>query len=294
MASEIGLGCVTFGREIDKIQSFAMMDYARENGVSFFDTASVYHNGASERIVGEWLASRRPINGQIIVATKIAPPYVFDRIVELVDQSLKRLGVDRIDLLYFHSWDYSVLTEDALFTIDRIVKEGKIHTIGASNFSEDHLRDALAIQEYYSLTCFEYVQNNHNLAVSDLTEEFKGFCQKNKIDIMTYSPLGAGFLTGKYNSGMIKGSRFEIIPEHQNIYFNEKAFRKLEMLKEISRSTGYSMAHLALVWALHQPGIKSVLIGGRNITQLEQAFAAKRFYDQEILAELNRVSGWII
>lgn len=292
--SEIGLGCVTFGREIDQAQSFSMMDYAREYGINFFDTAAAYQDGASETIVGEWLASRRSAADQIIVATKIAPPYVFDRIIESVDQSLKRLRVDRIDLLYFHSWDDSVLTEDALFTIDKIVKQGKIHKIGASNFSEDQLRDAIEIQQYNGIACFQYAQNNHNMAVSNLTKEFKELCQNNKIDIVTYSPLGAGFLTGKYDSGMTSGSRFEIIPEHQNIYFNEQALKMLEMLRKISYSTGYSTAHLALAWALHQPGVKSVLIGGRNISQLEQAFAAKKFNDQKIFADLNRISRWII
>jgi len=292
--SEIGLGCVTFGREIDKTQSFTMMDYALDNGVNLFDTAPAYHNGASETIVGEWLASRQPTNGKIIVATKIGPPYVFGRINELVDQSLKRLRVDRIDLLYFHSWDDSIFTDDALFTVDKLVKQGKIHKIGASNFSEDQLRDALAIQQYNGLSSFEYVQNNHNLAVSDLSKEFMQLCQNNNIDIVTYSPLGAGFLTGKYDSGLVTGSRFDIIPGHQKIYFNEQAFRKLEMLRELSYSTGFSTTHLALVWALHQPGIKSVLIGGRNITHLEQAFAAKQFYDQEIFADLNRVTRLIL
>lgn len=291
--SEIGLGCVTFGREIDQERSFAMMDYALEHEISLFDTASAYQDGASETIVGNWLASRHPAGDQIIVATKIAPPYIYDRIIDSVDQSLKRLRVDRIDLLYFHSWDDSVLTEDALFTIDKIVKQGKIHKIGASNFSEDQLLDAIEIQQYNGIASFQYTQNNHNIAVSDLTNEFKELCQNNKIDIVTYSPLGAGFLTGKYGSGMTSGSRFEIIPKHQNIYFNEQALRKLEMLKEFSYSTGYSTTHLALVWALHQPGVKSVLIGGRNISQIEQAFAAKQFYDQKIFADLNTISGWV-
>jgi len=292
-ASEIGLGCVTFGREIDKIQSFAMMDYALEHGINFFDTASSYHNGASETIVGEWLEFRRPTGDQVIVATKIASPYTSEKIKESVDQSLKRLRADRIDLLYFHSWDDSVLTEDALFTLDEIVKQGKIHKLGASNFSEDQLQACIAIQKDNSLVGFQYVQNNHNLAVSDLTKDFKALCFNKQIDIVTYSPLGAGFLTGKYDSEMIAGSRFEIIPEHRNVYFNESAFRKLEMLKKLSELTGYSMTHLALVWALHQPFIKSVLIGGRNINQLEQAIQAKKFYDQEIFDRLNNISQWV-
>lgn len=288
--SQIGLGCVTFGREIDQEQSFKMMDYALQNDVSLFDTASAYQNGASETIIGKWLESRRSEIDQIIVATKVAPPYDFDRIIDSVDQSLKRLRVERINLLYFHAWDDSVFTEDALFTIDKLVKQGKIHQIGASNFSENQLRDSTAIQKNNDFTIFKYVQNNHNLAVSDLTQGFMELCRYSKIEIITYSPLGAGFLTGKYDLGIITGSRFEIIPEHQNIYFNEQALRKLEMLKELSNSTGYSTTHLALVWTFHQPGIKSVLIGCRNISQLDQAFEAKLFYDQKILADLNRIS----
>lgn len=292
--SEIGLGCVTFGREIDKMQSFSMMDYAMDHGASFFDTASSYQNGESETIIGDWLRSRRPEVDRVIVATKIAAPFAFERINEVVNQSLKRLKVDRIDLLYLHSWDDSVLAEDALFTLDGIVKQGKIHKIGASNFSEDHLRDSIAIQKHNGLAHFQYVQNNHNLAVSDLTNEIKDMCIESHIDMVTYSPLGAGFLTGKYASNIVAGSRFEIIPEHQNVYFNEQAFLKLEMLREISESTGYTMTHLALVWALHQPFIKSTLIGGRNTNQLEQAFKAKKFYDPEIFEILNNVSRWVL
>jgi|UniRef100_UPI004049DDFE 1-deoxyxylulose-5-phosphate synthase len=292
--SEIGLGCVTFGREINKIQSFKLMDYALDHEISLFDTASAYHNGASETIVGKWLASRRSATDQIFVATKISPPYVYDRMVESVDQSLKRLRVDRINLLYFHCWDDSVFTGDALFSIDKLVKQGKIHQIGASNFSENQLRDSIAIQKNHGFTTFQYAQNNHNLAVSDLTRKFKELCNNNKIDIVTYSPLGAGFLTGKYDSGMIAGSRFQIIPEHKKVYFNKEALRKLEMLRDLSNSTGYSTIHLALVWALNQAGVKSVLIGGRNISQMEQAFTAKEFNNKEVLADLNRISGWII
>lgn len=292
--SQIGLGCVTFGREINQEQSFEMMDYALENNISLFDTASAYQNGTSETIVGKWLESRRSEIDQIIVATKIAPPYKYDSMVESVDQSLKRLGLDRINLLYFHSWDDSVFTEDALYTIDKLIKQGKIHQIGASNFSENQLRDSIAIQKNNAFTTFQYVQNNHNLAVSDLTQDFMELCRNNKIEVITYSPLGAGFLTGKYDSGMITGSRFQIIPEHQKVYFNKEALRKLEMLRDLSYSTGYSTTHLALVWAYNQPGVKSVLIGGRNISQLEQAFTAKQFNEKEVLADLNRISGWII
>ncbi len=285
--SKIGLGCVTFGREIDRSDSFLMMDYALKSAITFFDTASAYQNGISEQIVGSWLASRRPNSDQVMVATKISPPYTSERVVKLVHKSLKHLKVDTIDLLYLHSWDESVKTGNILLILDEMVKQGKIRVLGASNFTGAQLGEAISLQKSFGGDHFKFAQNNHNLAASDLTQDFKEVCIQNRVEIVTYSPLGAGFLTGKYDYGIAPGTRFEIIPGHQDIYFNEQAFKRLERLKKIAHSTGYSVVHLALAWALHQPGIKSVLIGGRKPAHLKQALIASNFYDQEIFADLE-------
>jgi aryl-alcohol dehydrogenase-like predicted oxidoreductase len=265
--SRIGLGCVTFGREIDETASFALLDHAWERGVRHFDTAAAYGGGASETILGKWLTSRKPQG--ITVATKILPPY--DR-VEISD-SLRRLKVEQIDLLYLHQWHETALQAGAA------LEKLPVKRFGASNVTLDQLR-ALGPR-------FRVIQNNHNLAVSEVSDELRDYCAANDIAIVTYSPLGAGFLTGKHQNGVQAGSRFEIIPGHQQVYFHEAAYQRLARLEAVAKRTGHSQAHLALAWALHQPGIDTVLIGGRTPAHLDQAFAALEFDDPALMAELT-------
>lgn len=264
---QIGLGCVTFGREIDEAASFAILDHAFARGGTHFDTAAAYGGGASETILGKWLASRKPEG--ITIATKILPPY--DRI-DLTD-SLRRLGVEQIDLLYLHQWHETAL--QAAAALEKL----PVKRIGASNVTLDQLR-ALGPR-------FRVIQNNHNLAVRDVTDDLRDYCAANDIAIVTYSPLGAGFLTGKHQNGVQAGSRFEIVPGHQNVYFHDTAYQRLARLEAIAKRTGNSQAHLALAWALHQPGIDTVLVGGRTPSHLDQAFAALEFDDPALLDELT-------
>lgn len=284
--SRIGLGCVTFGREIDEAAAVQMLDGACERGINFFDTASAYSQGASESIIGRWLASRHPAADSLIVATKILPPYEPVRIAEMVSASLRRLGLAAIDLLYLHRWDATAELLDALATLDALVRDGKVRALGASNYNLPQLEAALVLQEQHGLARFSVVQNNHNLAVRDVSAELREFCAARQIAIVTYSPLGAGFLTGKHQHGVQPGSRFDLIPGHQDVYFHEQSYRRLARLEAIAARTGHSQAHLALVWALHQPGIASVLVGGRTPAHLDQALAAMAFDDPALLAEL--------
>lgn len=270
---QIGLGCVTFGREIDEAASFALLDHAYERGVRHFDTAAAYGGGASEAILGRWLASRRPDG--VIIATKVLPPY--DRID--IRPNLDRLGLEQIDLLYLHQWHETALHCGP--ALDDLVTSGLVRKLGVSNVSLDQLRSAGSR--------FSVVQNNHNLAVSDVSDELRAHCAANEIAIVTYSPLGAGFLTGKHQSGVQAGSRFEIIPGHQQVYFHESAYQRLAKLEAVAKRTGYSQTHLALAWALHQRGIDTVLVGGRSPAHLDQAFAASEFGDEEVLAEMLEV-----
>ena len=264
--SQIGLGCVTFGREIDEASSFAMLDHALDRGVWHFDTAAAYGGGASETILGNWLASRKPQG--ITIATKILPPY--DRID--ITESLERLGVEQIDLLYLHQWHETALQADAA------LEKLPVTRFGASNVTVDQLR-ALGPR-------FSVIQNNHNLAVSDATDALRDYCVAHELAIVTYSPLGAGFLTGKHRGGVQPGSRFEMIPGHQQVYFHDSAYQRLARLEAVARRSGYSQTHLALAWALHQPGIETVLIGGRTPAHLDQAFAALEFTDEVLLGDL--------
>ena len=124
--SRIGLGCVTFGREIDEAAAHVLLDHAYARGIIFFDTASAYSQGASESIIGRWIAARRPAAGSITVATKLLPPYDPERITEAVDASLQRLGLAVIDLFYLHSWDATAESPAALAALDAVVRAGKV------------------------------------------------------------------------------------------------------------------------------------------------------------------------
>lgn len=289
--SQIGLGCVTFGREIDEPAAHALLDYAFARGVTFFDTASAYAQGASESILGRWLASRRPAVGSVTVATKILPPYEAARIAEAVGQSLKRLGLATVDLLYLHRWDATAESPAALTALDALVRVGNVRALGASNYNQQQLETALTLQQQHGLKQFSAVQNNHNLAVSDVSAEFRAFCAAQGVAIVTYSPLGAGFLTGKHRRGVQPGSRFDLVPGHQDVYFNDESYRRLARLESVAARTGYSPAHLALAWALHQPGVASVLVGGRTPAHLGQALAAQAFDDAALFAELSGDAG---
>lgn len=285
--SPISLGCVTFGREIDQTAAFALMDHAQSRGVVFFDTAAAYANGASEQIVGAWLADRRPASGSCVVGTKVRPPFTAAAIAGSVEQSLRRLGVDTLDVLFLHLWDPTAETPAALAALDRLIRGGLVRVIGASNFTAPQLERTLRLQADLGLARFQAVQNNHNLAVREVDGPLHELCEAEGVAIITYSPLGAGFLTGKHRNGAAPGSRFALVPGHQDIYFHETASRRLAHLQAVAARTGHAPEKLALAWALHQPGVASVLIGGRKAGHLDQAFAALELDEPELLAELS-------
>lgn len=285
--SSIGLGCVTFGREIDEAAAHRLLDHAHDRGVCFFDTAAAYGRGESERILGSWLAAHRPSAGSLTIATKVLPPYTPASIEQSVEQSLRRLGVPSLDLLYLHRWDGTAESSDALAALNALVAARKVRALGVSNFSMWQLAKAVSLQAKLGLEPFRVVQNNHNLAVSDVSPEFRSFCGARDIAIVTYSPLGAGFLTSKHQRGVLPGSRFDLVPGHQDVYFHEQSCRRLARLEAVAARTGHSQAHLALAWALHAPGITSVLVGGRTPAHLDQALAAQAFDDPALFAELT-------
>lgn len=284
--SRIGLGCVTFGREIDRVAAFSMMDHAVSNGINHFDTAAVYGAGASEKITGEWLQSRKPGTGSLFIATKVLPPYNTESIVSSVEASRKRLGLDCIDLLYLHNWHDSALDSKTLETLESLVQRRVIGGIGASNFTAGQLEQVIRLQQQHGFMPVRFVQSNHNLAVSDCSPALQQLCMQQAIGIITYSPLGAGYLTGKYLSSIQAGTRFDRIKGHQEIYFTVAAAKRLDRLLSVAEKTGYDPALLALAWALQQ-SVCSVLVGGRNVEQLDKAFQALDFSDKAILATLT-------
>lgn len=282
----VSLGCATFGREIDEAASRELMDYALGRGVTLFDTAAAYSAGGSERIVGRWLADRRP--ERLVVATKLLPPYDPTKLAAQLADSLQRLGRESVDLLYLHHWHATVELPETLQVLDQLVRTGRVGALGASNFTAAQLEAALARQQSMGLARFTVLQNNHNFAVSDLTPEFLALCAVHRITVVTYSPLGAGFLTGKHRDGVAAGSRFAIVPGHQDIYFKEAPRRRLAELEAIAARHGRGLAELALAWVMRTPGVDTVLVGGRGRGHLDQALAAQDLCDPRVLADLGR------
>ena len=286
--SRICLGGATFGREIDQTAAFALMDHAYAQGITLFDTAAMYSAGASEKIVGSWRASRRPAPATLMVATKIYPPFTPAAIDQAVAASAARLGVQTIDVLYFHKWDETAETPDAMNSVHQLVQSGRVRAMGLSNFNQSQLENILTLQAGAGSTRFRVLQNNNNLAVRDVDAPLSEFCARHDISIITYSPLGAGFLTGKHREGVQPGSRFAISPGHQDVYFNPLAQQRLARLTEIAARTQYPMTHLALAWAIHHPGVASVLVGGRGPHHIDQALAALAFDHLDLFDELQR------
>jgi aryl-alcohol dehydrogenase-like predicted oxidoreductase len=289
--SPVCLGSSTFGREIDETAAFALMDHAVARNLTLIDTAATYSAGRSEQIVGAWLTSRRPDPRRLTVATKIYPPYTPEAIDIAVAASAQRLGVAVIDVLYLHKWDPGAETPAAWQALDRLVKSGRVRALGVSNFTTPQLRAALALQREHGLQPLRVLQNNNNLAVRDVDAPMVELCASHQVAIITYSPLGGGFLTGKHRGGVEPGSRFDVAPGHQGVYFHPLQERRLARLAAVSARTGLAMPHLALAWALHRPGVASTLVGGRGPQHLEQALAAWQLNDSELFAELETDPG---
>ncbi|RIK37356.1 MAG: aldo/keto reductase [Chloroflexi bacterium] len=275
--SSIGLGCVTFGREIDEATSFTVMDHALERGITLFDTAEAYAKGRSEEVVGQWLKARGR-RDQIVLATKVTPPLDEERILAAAEASLRRLQTDVIDLYQLHAFDPKTPLEATLAALNKLVEQGKVRYLGCSNFAAWQLCKALWEADANGWPRLESVQPNYNLAVRDIEAELLPCCADQEIGVITYSPLGAGFLTGKYTRSKTApaGTRFDLLPSHWSIYDNEVAFQRMEKLRTKAEQTGRPMVDLALSWVMGQPGVTSVLIGCRSTAHVDQAFVAEQ------------------
>lgn len=287
--SSIGLGSVTFGREIDLETSFSILDYAMDKEINLIDTAEVYSAGGSEEVLGHWL-SRNGNRQKVVLATKIAPPLGRERVLQFADDSLRRLQTDIIDLYQLHAYDDSTPFEETLDALNTLVEQGKVRYVGSSNFASWQLCKALWIADVNGWAPMVSVQPNYNVAIRDIEAEVLPFCADQNIGVISYSPLGAGFLTGKYTKTWTapKGTRFDVMPDHWEIYENDTSMRRMEGLREVAAETGISMVQLALAWAIGQPGITSVLIGCRTTSHVDQAFQAEEMgLTQEIRDRIN-------
>jgi aryl-alcohol dehydrogenase-like predicted oxidoreductase len=305
------LGAVTFGREIDQDASFALLDYAVEHGIELIDTAEGYGGGqaragrtrqqgfedtrevsgefhSSELIIGRWLKARN-CRRQIILQTKAAPPLDRARLLSAVEASVNRLETDYVDLYLLHAFDPDVPIAEILGTLGEIMQAGKARVVGCSNFTDTQLRDALQVADQAGLPRLSVIQSNYSLVVRDIEDGLLPLCRDEKVGVQAYSPLGAGFLTGKYPTPdtVVKRSRFHIVPAHGDIYFHPDKFAQLARLQEVAARTKIPATQLAISWVLANPLVDCVLIGARKAEHIANAItAATAAIPPEILNEL--------
>lgn len=282
--SELCFGTMTFGGrgywtivgQVDQKQADILTNTAIEAGVNFFDTADVYSHGWAEEILGKALGNRRK---DVILATKVrgrmgpGPNEVGlsrHHILEECNSSLKRLGTDYIDLYQVHSFDFTTPLEETLRALDDLVRQGKVRYIGCSNFPGWQLMRALSISDKHNWERFVTLQAFYSLMARDLELEHVPLCLDQGLGILPWSPLGGGFLTGKYRRSKSRpqGAR-RSDPQSQFLQFDEeKGYDIIEELDRIAKNHNATVAQSALNYLLRKPGVTSVIIGAKTVEQL--------------------------
>jgi aryl-alcohol dehydrogenase-like predicted oxidoreductase len=282
--SALCLGAMTFGREATEADSHLMMDHFKAAGGNFIDTADVYTRGVSEEIVGRWLAKQQ--RDQVVLATKVRFPMgdgpndlglSRKHILDGLEASLKRLGTDYIDLYQVHCWDPATSLEQVMYTLDTVVRSGKVRFIGASNFTGWQLQKAADLAARYGWAAFTCLQPQYNLITRGIEHEVLPVCLNEHIGIIPWGPLKGGWLSGKYQRGMTApvantrvddASKFGWSEQWANVA-EERTWRILDALHEVAAATEKSAAQVALRWLLQRLGVTAPIIGARTLKHLE-------------------------
>lgn len=283
----------------DSKEARRLIDICLEAGVTLFDTADVYSNGASERVLGEAIKGRRD---EIMISTKAALPLgegpneagsSRERLIRSVEQALDRLGTDHIDLFQLHAFDAGTPIEEVLATLDMLVKAGKLRYVGVSNFSGWQLMKSLAIAERYDYPRYAAHQVYYSLVGRDYEWELMPLGQDQGVGALVWSPLGWGRLTGKLRRGqpLPDGSRLHETASYGPPVDEERLYSVLDLLETLAEETGKSVPQVAINWLLQRPTVSSVIIGARNEEQLHQNLGATGWsLTAEQVARLDAVS----
>ena len=297
----VGIGCNNFGRRLERAGTDAVVHAAMDAGINFFDTADIYGDGTSEEYLGKALGPRRD---EAIIATKFgaemggdpsrggAGPRWIERAVE---DSLRRLGTDRIDLYQLHRPDENTPIEDTLEALDRLISAGKVRQIGCSNYSEAQIEDALSASRERGLARFVSVQNEYSLLHRKPEENgVTEACLRNGLVLLPYFPLASGMLTGKYTRGeeAPAGSRLAgMSASRAGRFANARNFDRVEKLEAFAKERGHTILELAISWLVAQPVVASVIAGATSPEQVRaNAEAARWELLPEDLAEVDRIT----
>jgi 1-deoxyxylulose-5-phosphate synthase len=281
--SRICFGTMTFGGQTDEAAAARMIDICAGAGINFLDTANVYTAGRSEVILGRILKGQRD---RFVVATKVrnkvgdAPDMVgLSRaaILRGIDDSLRRLGMDYVDIYYLHLPDYGVPIEESLDAMNEVVKQGKARYIASSNYSGWQVTQMLWIAEKKGYQPAWITQPMYNLIARGIEQEYLPMCQEFGVSTVIYNPLAGGLLTGKQKrEAPLPGTRFDKNQMYLDRYWHDADFAAVEKLRGIAERAGRSLLSLALNWLYCHTPIDCIILGASRVEQLEQDLAALR------------------
>lgn len=286
MVSEICLGTMTFGNQIDEAESIKLIKWAVDTGINFIDIADQYVDGLTEEIVGKAV---KGVRNSVVLTTKVGAwqsgPSVNEigcsrkHIMQAVEDSLRRLGTDYIDIYYPHRWDTATPIDETLRALDDLVHQGKVRYIGCSNYLVWQLCKALWISDLYNLARYDCTQPPYNLITRGIEDELLPLCKNEGVGVCVYNPLAGGLLTGKHDPSKppAKGTRFSnerMGKMYSDRYWLNSNFEAVVRFKELTEKHGRSMAQFALAWILNNEVITSIVCGTNSIKQLEENVGA--------------------
>jgi aryl-alcohol dehydrogenase-like predicted oxidoreductase len=294
--SVVGLGCNNFGMRIGRAETKAVVDAALDAGINFFDTADIYGGAKSETYLGEALGSRRD---EIVLATKFGAPYEGHEggasatyIRTAVEDSLTRLGTDRIDLYQLHLPDPKTPIGETIGALVELVAEGKVREFGCSNFTVDMLNEAAAATPDGS-PGFVSVQNHYNVLYRESEDEVLPFCDRTGTAFLPFFPLASGLLSGKYRAGeeIPEGTRMAAWGERAKNELTPERLATVAALDALARSEGHTVLELAFGWLLSHGAVASVIAGATKPEQITANVAAGKWQPSAaVLAEVDRIA----
>ena len=281
--SRLCFGNMTFGNQTDEATGGRIIDYCLDQGINFLDTANVYNKGLSEEYLGRILRGRRD---RVVLASKcrgaMGPgPDEFGlskrAILKAIDDSLRRLGTDRLDLYYLHQPDYAVPIDETLEAMQEVVAAGKVRYPAISNYAAWQVAQARDIAARRGFRPIHVAQMMYNLMARGLEQEFVPFASEYEVALVIYNPLAGGMLTGKQQrDAPAAGTRFDGNQMYLDRYWHPAFFDAVDQFAAIARQAGRSLVSLSLNWLLHHTNTASIILGSTRLEQLEQNIAASR------------------
>jgi aryl-alcohol dehydrogenase-like predicted oxidoreductase len=274
----LALGAMNFGKRTPPAESERIVARALERGITFFDTANTYNDGESEKILGKAL---RPVRDRVTLATKVGAGRVGGkpeglsraRILAAIDESLRRLGTDHVDVYYLHVPDHATPLEESLGTMEELRVAGKIGALGVSNYAAWQILDMMNTP---GAPRPEISQVMYNLLIRQIEVEYLGFSRRHPVHNTVYNPLAGGLLTGRHarTGETEKGSRFDKNRLYQGRYWSDRFFDLVESYRPIAAAEGMSLVELSYAWLAGRPGVDSILVGPASVAHLDAALDA--------------------